>query len=149
MLSSRRGSNTSSIRELVEKKFAFDGVIVRSLERGDSDTKIKTTPVNALVDTGCDVNLILYRALTRAGISHSQLEPLNGLPDFEGFQGKKYNLFYRIELKWGKAKYAGSKSQRDIFYLVDKLPNDLEMVIGADYFGDELLRLINHRKSAR
>jgi hypothetical protein len=143
MAPSRRASDASSIDHLIKDKFDFKADVISTVPGSDRHAEVKTlmTRVLGTVDTGSDYNVIHKDVLRRAKIDSSKIKFLKEKPDVEGFEGMKYHLDRTVELDWGLARKKGIKTYRSTFYVVDKLPDDLEMVVEKGYLLEKLEKL--------
>lgn len=132
----RRGSS-HSLSELARNNFDFEALVItrRRDDRGKSVSRY--TKLQAMVDTGSDLDIVSRRALSKAGIDDSLIENVDS-QDLEGFEGSKFNLTKRVRLTWGKVKHNGQQTRQGYFYVVKRLPDDLEMLLGRRYLRAEI-----------
>ncbi|KPI45169.1 uncharacterized protein AB675_2626 [Cyphellophora attinorum] len=151
MTSSRRPSDASSIDHLIKNKFDFKADVISTVPSSDRHSEATTimTRVLGTVDTGSDYNVIHKDVIRRAKIDPSKIKVLKEKPDVEGFEGMKYHLDRTVELDWGLARKNGIKTYRSTFYIVDKLPDDLEMVVEKGYLLQKLEKLRARDRSRR
>lgn len=133
-----RRDSSHSLSELARNNFDFDALVITEHldDRGESIRR--HTKLQAMVDTGSDLNIVSKRALSKAGIDQSLIEDLDVSQHVKGFEGSKFALSKRVPLIWGKAKHNGQQTRRGYFYVVNRLPDDLEMLIGRKYLRAEI-----------
>ena len=148
----RRGSS-HSLSELARNNFYFDALVITKRPDDHGRYISHDTKLQAMVDTGSDVNIVSTRALSKTGIDDSRIEDVDTPQDLEGLEGSeglKFGLTKRVRLTWGKAKHNGQQTRHGYFYVVKELPENLEMILGRKHLHAEIEKHVsNQRRRSR
>ncbi|KPI42849.1 UV excision repair protein rhp23 [Cyphellophora attinorum] len=107
----------------------FKEFIIKAGASSEEDARAESRPklkrVRARLDPGHDMKIILKDVLSSHRVTMLD-EPLI----IWGILGE--SRFDRtVELEWGPVTVSGDNLNRSIFYVVDELPNDIQMIVGA------------------
>lgn len=133
-----RRDSSHSLSELAHNNFDFDALVITEYLDDNGQSARHSTKLQAMVDTGSDLNIVSKGALKKAGIDKELIENVDIPQDLEGFEGSHFKMAKRVPLTWGKAKHNGQQTRQGYFYVVQRLPDNLEMLLGRKYLRAEI-----------
>ena len=105
--------------------------------------------MNGLVDTGSTRNTISRAALSKIAINRNEIQEIDHAIYFGAFNNVEYLLREYVTISWGHARYAGSDARTDQFFIVNSLPQSLEIVMGGPYATELIMELTRERSRSR